>query len=148
MARPRTTMTDATCEAILRTIKLGLHPERAAQAHGVSPGSMRAHRKRNPEFATAIKEAEAEAERNFLGRIMQHTQRQWTAAAWLLERRFPERWKRQDGTHEVKVTGNVRSEGPPAPAEPKALSDYASLFAAAAASLRLPDQDDEPHDPA
>ena len=148
MGRKRTTMSEATCEAILRTIKLGLHPERAAQAHGVSPGSMRSHKNRHPEFATAIKEAEAEAERNFLGRILQHTQRQWTAAAWVLERRFPDRWKRQDGTQEVKLSGNVRSEGPTAPADQKALADYATLFAAAAASLRLPEHEDPTADPA
>lgn len=65
---------------------------------------MRNHRRRNPDFATAIKEAEANAERLFLSRILKHSEKQWTAAAWLAERRFPERWKRHD-TVKVDVPG-------------------------------------------
>jgi transposase len=96
MARPRTEMTDDKIEAILRTVRLGLHPDRAAMAHGVSPGTVRSHKKRHPEFATAIKEAEAAAEQGFLGRILKHTEKQWTAAAWMLERRWPERWAKRE----------------------------------------------------
>lgn len=96
MARPRTEMTDEKIEAILRTVRLGLHPDRAAMAHGVNPGTMRQHKRRNPEFVTAIKEAEAAAEQGFLGRILKHTEKQWTAAAWMLERRWPERWAKRE----------------------------------------------------
>jgi hypothetical protein len=38
--RPRV-ITDEVQEAILRTIRLGLHPDRAAMAHGVSSATMR-----------------------------------------------------------------------------------------------------------
>lgn len=96
MGRPRSEMTEEAIEAILKTVRLGLHPDRAAQAHGVSPGTLRSHRKRHPEFATAIKEAEAAAEQGFLGRILRHTEKQWTAAAWMLERRWPERWTKRE----------------------------------------------------
>jgi hypothetical protein len=89
-------MTDEKIEAILRTVRLGLHPDRAAMAHGVNPGTMRQHKRRNPEFVTAIKEAEAAAEQGFLGRILKHTEKQWTAAAWMLERRWPERWAKRE----------------------------------------------------
>lgn len=89
-------MTDEKVEAILRTIRLGLHPDRAAQAHGVNAASMRWHRKRHASFDTQVKEAEAVAERSFLGKIIRHTDKQWTAAAWLLERRWPERWARPE----------------------------------------------------
>jgi len=96
MARPRSEMTDEKIEAILRTVRLGLHPDRAAAAHGVSPATLRQHKRRNPEFVTAIKEAEAVAESGFLGRILKHTEKQWTAAAWMLERRWPERWAKRE----------------------------------------------------
>ena len=96
MARPRTEMTDDKIDAILRTVRLGLHPDRAAMAHGVTASTMRNHRRRHPEFATAIKEAEAAAEQGFLGRILKHTDKQWTAAAWMLERRWPERWAKRE----------------------------------------------------
>jgi hypothetical protein len=141
-------MTEDAIEAIMRGIRLGLHPDRAAMAAGVKASTMRMHKRANPEFLTAIKEAEAVAERGFLSRIIQHSQRQWTAAAWMLERRFPDRWKRQDGTQEVKLSGTVRNDGPAAPTDAKALSDYAALFAAAAASLRLPEHEDPTADPA
>ena len=34
----------------------------------------------------------------FLGRIIGHTEKQWTAAAWILERRWPERWAKREPT--------------------------------------------------
>ena len=148
MARPRSKMTEDAIEAIMRGIRLGLHPDRAAMAAGVKPSTMRMHKKANPEFLTRLKEAEAEAERGFLSRILQHTQRQWTAAAWVLERRWPERWRRRDGLSDVAVrmSGSVKTEGATAPHDPKQLADYASQFAAAAISLRL--NEDASDDPA
>ena len=97
MGRPRTEMTPENIEAILRSIRLGLHPERAAQAAGVSLGAFRMHKKRHPDFVRTIKEAETIAEQGFLGRILRHTEKQWTAAAWVLERRWPEQWRKRDG---------------------------------------------------
>lgn len=94
--RPRSEMTDEVCEAILRTVRLGLHAERAAQAHGVNVGTYRAHKRRHSEFASALKKAEAEAEQSYLSRILLHTEKQWTACAWLLERRWPERWAKRE----------------------------------------------------
>jgi transposase len=94
-------MTPENIEAILRTIRLGLHPERAAAAHGVTASTMRKHRQRDPEFATAIKEAEAMAEQGFLSRILKHTEKQWTAAAWMLERRWPERWRKRENEETI-----------------------------------------------
>lgn len=114
MGRPRSEMTPENIDAILRGIRLGLHPERAAQAAGVSVGAFRMHKKRHPEFVMSIKEAESAAEQGFLGRILKHTEKQWTAAAWILERRFPERWRKQE-TSDVKVTTKQAAPGPTPP---------------------------------
>ena len=95
--RPVTAMTPENIEAILRTISMGLHPDRAAESCGVCSSTFRAHKRRNPSFATKVKEAIAEAEKTYLGRILMHMDKQWTACAWLLERRFPERWRKRDG---------------------------------------------------
>ena len=89
-------ITPEVIEAILRTIRLGLHADRAAMAHGISPSTLRNYKRRNPSFATQVKEAETGAESTFLSRIMAHTDRQWTAAAWMLERRWPERWAKRE----------------------------------------------------
>lgn len=114
-------MTDEKIEAILKTVRLGLHPDRAAQAHGVAPETLRSHRKRHPQFATAIKEAEAAAEQGFLGRILRHTENQWTAAAWMLERRWPDRWAKREPKLNVQVAQQQAIQvGPPMP-EPEQL---------------------------
>jgi len=96
VGRPRSAMTDEKIEAILKTVRLGLHPDRAALAHGVGPSTMRVHKTRHPEFVAAIKKAEADAEGGYLSRILKHTDKQWTAAAWILERRWPERWAKRE----------------------------------------------------
>ena len=116
MARPRSEMTDTAIEAILRGIRLGLHPERAAQAAGVTLGSFRMHKKRNPGFVMSIKEAEATAEQGFLARLLRHTEKQWTACAWMLERRWPERWSKREHV-EVSTKGEAE----------QLLSDLASI---------------------
>lgn len=85
-------MTDQAVLAVLRGVRIGLYPERAAQMAGVNPSTMRSFRKDNEEFRTLMEKAEAEGEASLVGRIIRHMDSQWTAAAWMLERRFPERW--------------------------------------------------------
>jgi hypothetical protein len=113
-------MTPDQIEAILRAVRLGLNPDRAAQASGITPSTLRAHRRRHPEFATAIKEAESMAEQGFLARIIKHTDKQWTAAAWILERRWPERWAKRepDRVEAAKVKASAMpGPTPPPPAD-------------------------------
>jgi len=105
VGRPRV-ITDEVQEAILRTIRLGLHQDRAAMAHGVSSATMRSFKRRHPEFAKKVKEAEAAAEESFLSRLLLHTDKQWTACAWVLERRWPERWAKRDQV-EVSTKGEA-----------------------------------------
>jgi len=61
--RPVTEMTPENIEAIMRSIRLGLHPQSAAMAAGVSVGAFKAHKSRHPDFVAKIKEAENEAQR-------------------------------------------------------------------------------------
>jgi hypothetical protein len=96
VGRPRTEMTDENIAAILRHVALGIWPDRAAQMHGVSTSTMRMHKQRHPEFVTALEKAEAQAESGFHGKILRHTEKHWTAAAWMLERRWPDRWAKRD----------------------------------------------------
>ena len=93
-------------EAILRTIRLGLHAERAAQAHGVNKRTFQRHRKANPDFVASIKEAEAAAESGFLSRIFVHMDKHWQSIAWMLERRWPERWSKREHV-EVSTKGEA-----------------------------------------
>ena len=100
-------MTDENIAAILRTVALGVWPERAAQMHGVSGAAMRKYKERNPEFVTSIEKAEAQAESGYLGKILRHSDKQWTAAAWMLERRWPDRWAKRDATPEQSSESDV-----------------------------------------
>jgi transposase len=99
-------MTEEVQEDILRTIRLGLHADRAALAHGISSGTLRSFKKRNPDFAARMKSAEADAENGFLSRLLMHTDKQWTACAWMLERRWPERWAKKEHV-EVSTKGEA-----------------------------------------
>lgn len=96
MGRPRSEMDDATCEMIVRCVSLGFSPNRAAQAAGVKPSTMRSRIARDEGFASAVEKAGAGAEMDLLARIIGHSERAWVAAAWILERRWPERWARRD----------------------------------------------------
>ena len=89
-------MTDEAIEAILRTVELGIWPDRAAQMHGVNPSTLRSFRESNAVFRTALEKAEAKAEASIHGRILRHMEKQWTACAWMLERRWPERWAKRE----------------------------------------------------
>jgi hypothetical protein len=96
VGRPRSEMTEEVIDAIIRTVGLGVWPDRAAQIHGVNPATMRKHKQRHPDFVTALEKAEATAESAFMAKILRHTEKQWTAAAWMLERRWPDRWAKRE----------------------------------------------------
>ena len=61
------------------------------------------------DYLQALKKAEAEAERNLLQIIERAASTTWTAAAWLLERRHPDRWGRKDRL-EAQHSGGIRVE--------------------------------------
>jgi transposase len=96
LGRPRSVMTPEAEEKIIRTVRLGIWPDRAADMHGISKVAMRQHRRNNPEFFTALEKAEAEAEASIHGKILRHMDKQWTACAWMLERRWPKRWAKRE----------------------------------------------------
>lgn len=140
--RPRSTMTADTEERILGTVRLGLWPDRACAAHGVSDKAMRAHRARHPEFAARLEAAEAEAEKNFWSRMVLHSSKSYQACAWMLEKRWADRYGRKSGADDISVhvDGKVESVGPTAPTETQALASYAAAFSAAAAAMQAVQQ--------
>lgn len=44
------------------------------------------------EFSNAIEKAMAAGEQNHVDNIARHAKENWQASAWMLERKFPERW--------------------------------------------------------
>lgn len=59
-------------------------------------------------FSDAVRKAQAWSEARDLMTIGEHAKGDWKAAAWRLERKFPERWGRKDRVEaELKHSGSV-----------------------------------------
>lgn len=112
-------------EKIVAALRVGATYEHAALVAGVSYDSFRRwmlqgerdSHGRFCEFCQAIKRAEAEAAVRWLARIEQAANDgAWQAAAWKLERRYPEQWGRRDrmevkhaGTLDITMLANMRA---------------------------------------
>ena len=113
MGRP-SVLTPQVEERILGFLRLGNYIETACKAAGIHKDTfydwMKRARTGKPgderyaEFAARVDSALAEAEGRDVQTILLASRQQWQAAAWRLERRFPERWSRND---RVRVDGNV-----------------------------------------
>jgi len=119
VGRPRSVMTPEVVETILRHVELGIWPERAARMAGIDGAAMRKHKERNPQFVTDLEKAEAKAEASLHGRMLRAMDDNWTAVAWMLERRFPQRYAKQDPKvvvhNEAHAQAGVAQLGPPVP---------------------------------
>lgn len=99
----RTKLTPTIQETIVRALRLGMYQREAAQAAGIGDSTyfewlQRGEQQKSgvyAEFADAVKKAMAEGEQALLARIqMSANEGTWQAAAWILERRYRERWGR------------------------------------------------------
>lgn len=93
-------------DGIAILIRNGVTVEVAAQATGISESTFYAWMERGEqaqsgafrEFYEAIEQARGQSESLQVVRVSQAAQRgSWQAAAWLLERRHPERWAKPTG---------------------------------------------------
>lgn len=110
MARP-TKLTQEVQDRIMQAVQAGNYLETAANFAGIDGSTMRRWVQKGdapsaPEpyrsFCTALKSARAAAEVRSVALIQQAaTGGTWQAAAWYLERSYPERW----GRTRVEVTG-------------------------------------------
>lgn len=91
--------TAAKARRIVEAIRRGLPYKLAASAGGVSYNTFvrwrnEGTRPKAPrqlrEFRDQVRTAESEAARRFLGLIEAAAERNWQAAAWMLERRYPD----------------------------------------------------------
>lgn len=106
MERP-TTYSEELAAQICEALKLGAPLEVAAEAAGVSYETAEDWRKRYEAFDMRVGQALAEGIINALRHIEAAAANgQWQAAAWLLERRYPQIYGRQ--TVEQKHAGDLR----------------------------------------
>lgn len=86
MARP-TKYSDEAAAKILQALELGGTYELASRYGGISFDTFLRWRKRYAGFATQLKEVEANAAMRWLVAIQAAAERDWRAAAWMLEHR-------------------------------------------------------------
>jgi transposase len=93
-------LTAAVQAAIVKALRQGNYIEAAAGIAGVTKQVvydwMRAGAQgkapKYVKFLDAVKKAQADAETRHVGRITKAAEKQWQASAWMLERKFPDRW--------------------------------------------------------
>jgi len=89
-----TKMSAARVEAVLMGLRKGLSRTVAGQAAGVSKDSIRRWMERSATFRADTEQAEAESQSMLVGIVLAAAAKKlpntWQAAAWLLERRWPE----------------------------------------------------------
>ncbi len=107
--RPASVMTAAKRGEITRLVALGLRPAAAARAAGISSSTMRSTKSRDPEFAQQLEEAEGRNEGGLLATIVMASKKHWVAAAWCLERRYPERWARPEVQVQLQIAATAAS---------------------------------------
>jgi transposase len=116
LGRPRTPLlTDPKVrEKVLNGIALGMTRERAAEFAGIARSTFYKIQAEMPELVEQVQQAEARCQARCLGSINKAAveMNQWTAAAWLLERRWPEEFGRID-RHLIRSEGT----GVPLPLE-------------------------------
>jgi hypothetical protein len=85
-------------EKLCHAIELGATYVHACNFAGISYETFRRWMRESPAFHDAIKEAEGKATVGWLARIEKAaSEGNWTAAAWKLERRYPNDYGRRDG---------------------------------------------------
>ncbi len=80
------------CKAILDAVRAGNPLGNAVKLVGINRSTFLRWRDSDPELQAQYEQAEAESVNSNIGIIKLAAKKQWQAAAWLLERQFPQDW--------------------------------------------------------
>ena len=117
MARP-SKLTPELQDNICKLIEEGNYPAQAAELEGIAESTFYSWMKKGREakykskfmeFVEAIKKAESKAEQFHINVIKNAASKNWTASAWYLERKHPDRWGKQTKM-EMEHSGEVKQE--------------------------------------
>lgn len=83
---------------ICRAVAEGCSRDVAAALAGINAATLYDWQHRFPEFSESLQKADSEFESECIFNVRRAgtSKRNWTASAWLLERKHPERWARTD----------------------------------------------------
>jgi hypothetical protein len=111
----KTKLTPELQEKLLLHLRVGAYVETAAACAGIHKDTFYEWMKKGARgvapyasFAAAVNKAVAESESRDLATILKAAQSQWQAAAWRLERRFPEKYGRND---RIKLDAKIEHDG-------------------------------------
>ena len=104
----------AIARKICRNVARGCSREAASALAGVSPSTLYEWRQQFSEFSEGLEKADARFEAECVASIRKagRSSRNWTANAWLLERKFPQRYGKVE-RHLIRAS----REGAPLPEE-------------------------------
>jgi len=80
---------------ILDHIRNGCFIKEACEAAGLDRSTFRKWRKDDPSLIPLLKKAKAEQLASMIANIKQAGQKEWSAHAWYLERRYPEKFAKK-----------------------------------------------------
>ena len=103
MSGRKTKLTPTLQDEIVKRIRAGNYIKVACQAVGISHTAYFDWIKKGEEgispyseFLYSVKKAEAEAHVNYVAIVASQAPNQWQAAAWWLERKFPDKWGKKE----------------------------------------------------
>jgi transposase len=91
MPRP-SNLTAEIQDRVLARVRAGVPTEVAVRACGVGVSSHYRWMRERSEYRELVRQARAEAEVKRVAQVTVAARVDWRAAAWFLEREFPERW--------------------------------------------------------
>jgi len=94
LGRPNV-LDDVKQASIVALLSAGCSRRQAAQYVGCAPSTIGYLAGRDRQFAKRLRQAELQTEVRPLTNLMEASGRHWRAAAWLLERQFPQRYGRR-----------------------------------------------------
>ncbi len=104
-------------EAALQAISSGMTKKDAIALSGISEAAFYARQKEDVEFLELVKKAEISFKLRHLHNIEKHSQDNWSASAWLLERKFKQEFGKEHKVEhsfnpikEINITDNGRIE--------------------------------------
>jgi hypothetical protein len=97
--------TPETVERILSLIRSGNTFSTAACSAGIDPATFSVWRNQYPDFDKAVKKAESDAIARNCGLIQKAAINSWQAAAWWLERRYPNEFARTERLQHAGAQG-------------------------------------------
>ena len=92
--------------ALLRAIETGLPYTLCCRLVGISYDSLMTWKREDPEFNQKVEAAAAKAAARLLAKVERQARNNFAAAAWILERRFPELFSRPEVQLSVSNTAN------------------------------------------